>query len=693
MKMLPFSLIALSFCSLSALAAQSVTLEPVAIEEEKESIQPPLLSNTYTTVSTEASTTQSMTVNDTLKDQFFVSYKKAGEYNSEPYIRGRGTNGVPVYLEGLRLNEGHSDSANLFNMTDVAEVDVYRGANGATLGMGAMSGGVVVKFKEPKFSSSDEFQETSFVNAKTSLFSTTGYATTLGTSVYNQFVNLSLSGGISDYHNYDNGNGDEVLHSQSDATNYNVAAAIKTGDDSYIYGRFMRDLSSSQDPLSRYQQSGIWYYTDHPDDDAKTYFFGFKKGEWNGLSNIDLQFFGNDLHYDVNTKKETTVPYATELYRESKTKGAKLSANEQLNDNHLLTFSALYSRMEITNGVRQWNSGTSAWNDWMSAFGITGGNITSIGFKIDDDIHYDKAFYNIALGYENVKRNVDSNVNTTKLSGLVPVELYPLIQQTDTHERDNLLSLSLKAGYEISPAFIPYIKLSNSERTPYFNEAYGNNPSNGSQIPNQTLKNEKVWGMDVGFDGAYEKFYYTTALYYQRYTDYIELVKTGYLTTGGLPIKRYVNLDDATIYGAEIMGGYKLSHDLFVEASYLYTYGQNEDDDTPLAFIAPQKLTLSLAQKRDKGLSWKLEEVFVDNQDRISSVNGEVATPGYALSNASISYGFTKLGVLKHAVVSFEMNNIFDKNYREHLDKVSSTAWYLPDNPGINGVLSLKATF
>ena len=141
------------------------------------------------------------------------------------------------------------------------------------------------------------------------------------------------------------------------------------------------------------------------------------------------------------------------------------------------------------------------------------------------------------------------------------------------------------------------------------------------------------------------------------------------------------------------MAGYGLGNDLFVEAAYLYTHGQNEDDDTPLAFIAPQKLTLSLAQKRSKGLSWKLEEVFVDNQDRISSVNGEIATPGYSLTNASMSYGFSKLGVLKNAVVSFELNNIFDKSYREHLDKISSTAWYLPDNAGINGVLSLKAAF
>ena len=681
-------IVAMSLCS--ACAAQSVTLEPVAVEGEKEASTPIRLSDAKTALLLEEQTSQPSTLNEALSDTFFVNYKKAGEYNSEPYIRGRSVAGVPIYIEGMRLNAAHNDATNLFNMSDVAEVDVYRGANGATLGMGAMSGAVVVKFKEPQFSTTDEFQESSFINAKTSLFSTTGYATTIGTTLYNQFVNLSLSGGVSEVNNYKNGDGDEVSHSDSDASNYNLALAIKTGDDSYIYGRFMKDKSNSSDPLSRYQQSNVWYYTDHPNDDAKTYFVGFRKAEWYGLSDIDFQIFKNDLHYNINTKKESSVPYAQELFRESNTKGAKLSGKKELDEHQTLSLAMTYSKMEITNGVRKWSG--SAWGDWMSAMGIKGGDYTNIGVQLADDIKYNKAFYTLAAGYENVKRNVTSNVNTSSFT-MIPSALSDTIQKIDTDERDNLLSFSAKAGYEISPAFVPYIKLSNAERTPYFNEAYGNDPAKGSQIPNQTLGNEKVWDIDVGMDGKYERFYYTSALYYQRYSDYIELVKTGYMTTGGLPIKRYINLDEAIIYGAEAMAGYGLGNDLFVEAAYLYTHGQNEDDDTPLAFIAPQKLTLSLAQKRAKGLSWKLEEVFVDNQDRISSVNGKIATPGYSLTNASMSYGFSKLGVLKNAVVSFELNNIFDKSYREHLDKVSSTAWYLPDNAGINGVLSLKAAF
>ena len=694
MKKTPLSwIVAMSLCSLSAFAAQSITLEPVAVEGEKEASQTLSLSDAKTAINVQELSSQPTTLNEALSDTFFVNYKKAGDYNSEPYIRGRGVNGVPIYIEGMRINAAHPDSTNLFTMIDAQEVDVYRGANGANVGMGAMNGAVIVKLKEPKFSTSDEFQESSFINAKTSLFSQTGYTTGIGTTLYNQFVNLSISGSVSEYNNYSNGSGDEVLHSDADSKHYTISTAVKTGDDSYIYGRFIKDKSSSGDPLSRYQQSGVWNYTDHPNDDAKTYFVGFRKAEWYGLSDIDFQIFKNDLHYDINTKKESGVPYNQELFRESNTKGAKLSGKKELDEHQTLSLAMTYSKMEITNGVRSWNSATGTWGNWTSAFGIKGGDYTNVGLQLSDDIKYDKAFYTLSAGYENVKRNVTSNVNTTKLDSYLPETLDALIQKTNTDERDNLLSMSAKAGYEISAAFVPYIKLSNAERTPYFNEAYGNNPSNGSQIPNQTLGNEKVWDIDVGMDGKYERFYYTTALYYQHYSDYIELVKTGYMTTGGLAVKRYINLDEAIIYGAEAMAGYGLGNDLFVEAAYLYTRGQNEDDDTPLAFIAPQKLTLSLAQKRSKGLSWKLEEVFVDNQNRISSVNGEIATPGYSLTNASMSYGFSKLGVLKNAVVSFELNNIFDKSYREHLDKVSSTAWYLPDNAGINGVLSLKAAF
>jgi len=124
MKKTPLSwIVAMSLCSLSAYAAQSVTLEPVSVEEEKETSQTLSLSDAKTTIDTQELSSQPTTLNEALGDTFFVNYKKAGEYNAEPYIRGRGVNGVPIYIEGMRINAAHPDSTNLFTMIDVQEVD------------------------------------------------------------------------------------------------------------------------------------------------------------------------------------------------------------------------------------------------------------------------------------------------------------------------------------------------------------------------------------------------------------------------------------------------------------------------------------------------------------------------------------------------------------------------------------------
>nr|WP_320051229.1 TonB-dependent receptor [uncultured Desulfuromonas sp.] len=674
----------------TVVADDAVVLEPVKITESVPVVQ--TLAEPSQTVEVVKQPVQPVSLTEALEQKFFVEFQKSGEYSSEPYIRGRGTKGVPVYLEGMRLNAGHNDSTNLFNLTDVEAVEVYRGPSAATLGMGAMSGAVVVKFKEPEFADSADFVTGGFFKAKTSLFSTSGYSTSLGARAYNDRFNIAISGGLSDYDDYEDGDGDDVLHSNYETSNYNLSMAMKITDDSYFYVRYMNDKADSEDPFSRYQSNGIWFYTDRPNDEGETCFIGYKDAQLGGLQNFHLQLFGTDLHYDLNMKKEAAVSEVRELFRDSETRGGKVSAEKELG-NHLLSFSGSYSRMEITNGVRMYNAATQSWGNWMSAFGITDGEISSTMVNVADDMVYGKAFFNMAAGYEFVRRKVHSNVNSTSLSGLVPSALLDQVQQKDTDERDHLLSVSATAGYEFCPAFIPYVKVSNASRTPYFNEAYGNNPNNGSQVPNQELDNESVWGVDVGFDGRIGGLYYTSAFYYQDYTDYIELVQTGYKTTGGLPIKQYINLDDATVYGVEALLGYDFGADLFVEAAYLYTYGKNEMDDQPLAYIAPQKMTLTVGQQREHGLSWSIEEVMVDEQDRISTVNGEVATPGYAITNLAVSYAFADIGWMKAPMMAFELNNVLDRDYRQHLDKVSSTSWYLPDEAGINGVLSVQVGF
>ncbi|WP_321532102.1 TonB-dependent receptor plug domain-containing protein [uncultured Desulfuromonas sp.] len=109
----------------SALADDSVVLDPVKITESVPVTE--TLSEPKKVIVVTEQPVQPVSLTEALDKEFFVEFQKSGEYSSEPYIRGRGTKGVPVYLEGMRLNSGHNDSTNLFNLIDVETVEVYRG--------------------------------------------------------------------------------------------------------------------------------------------------------------------------------------------------------------------------------------------------------------------------------------------------------------------------------------------------------------------------------------------------------------------------------------------------------------------------------------------------------------------------------------------------------------------------------------
>lgn len=124
-------------------AADTATFEQITVEDT--ALTEPVFSAAKETLSMDTPTVPSDSLTEALKNTFYVQNMQSSAYSAEPSIRGRGTKGVPVYLEGMRLNAGHNDSTNLFSMVDIGTVDIYRGANGAQLGMGAMSGAMVAK--------------------------------------------------------------------------------------------------------------------------------------------------------------------------------------------------------------------------------------------------------------------------------------------------------------------------------------------------------------------------------------------------------------------------------------------------------------------------------------------------------------------------------------------------------------------
>lgn len=133
--------------------------------------------------------------------------------------------------------------------------------------------------------------------------------------------------------------------------------------------------------------------------------------------------------------------------------------------------------------------------------------------------------------------------------------------------------------------------------------------------------------------------------------------------TGPMYARRFTNIDEAAQWGAELYFEWLLVKNLSANAALSYTRAQNLDWDEPLPEISPLEAGLGLLYERER---WWVDarSRFVDNQDNISANFGETATPGFAVYDL-------RAGVepLKGLSVGLAALNVFDRHYREHLNR------------------------
>src|SRR5690606_17301577 len=210
---------------------------------------------------------------------------------------------------------------------------------------------------------------------------------------------------------------------------------------------------------------------------------------------------------------------------------------------------------------------------------------------------------------------------------------------------------------------------------------------------NPQLDPERSTSLEIGLKGRDGRLGYQVAAFHTRIDDYI----AGRVITGqmqqGLPVKRTENVDEVAIYGLE--GNLDLPLGAFMlDAGFTWLRGENQQYDEPLYQMPAHELRLGIGQPAERGLSWHTGVRAVAEQDRIArqfSGGSEDATPGYALVDARLGYGFGNLGVLDSARVDLRLNNLLDKRYHEHLADGSSGQELAA--PGRGAVLALSGSF
>lgn len=229
-----------------------------------------------------------------------------------------------------------------------------------------------------------------------------------------------------------------------------------------------------------------------------------------------------------------------------------------------------------------------------------------------------------------------------------------------------------------------YMGLGYVERMPDYWELFSPKSGNGNTNTFKNIDTEKTLQLDVGYQHSHGKFNSWASAYAGLINDY---VLTTYKPTGIMGmLEAHSRNVDATIAGAEAGIGYQLTDAIQADVSAMYAWGENTTNNTPLPQIAPLEARVNLRYIQDKynvGLLWRV----VDGQNRISKNEGNIV--GYDLQPST---GFSILSLngtynlAEDIDLSVGIDNVLDKTYTEHLNKMGNAGVGLAANEQFNNM-------
>ena len=244
---------------------------------------------------------------------------------------------------------------------------------------------------------------------------------------------------------------------------------------------------------------------------------------------------------------------------------------------------------------------------------------------------------------------------------------------TNTERKETLPSGFIRIESELAEHLKTYAGLGYVERVPDYWELFSTKYHQSAGTTFADLENEKTAQFDAGYQYEQGAFKSWASVYAGLIQDYILVAYTPTGSMGKLEAKsRNV---DATIAGAEAGVAYQLTDQIQADISAMYAWGENTTDHSALPQIAPLEGRFNLRYVQEKynlGLLWRV----VAAQDRTSYREGNII--GYDLEDSK-GFGTLSLNgtynIQKDLDLSVGIDNVLNKNYAEHLNKLGSSGF------------------
>lgn len=233
---------------------------------------------------------------------------------------------------------------------------------------------------------------------------------------------------------------------------------------------------------------------------------------------------------------------------------------------------------------------------------------------------------------------------------------------------NNNLDLTLSLGYAFrSPSL--------EERFQYIDQ--------GSYIRlgNPNLNTETGRSADFGIRYYSERFKVISSLFYNYFNDLV-IEKPGTFEGRAAFIK--TNVGEAKLYGFDFKSDYNFYNNMVLYLTASYVKGDDITAGGHLPNIPPLNGTAGVKFDVYDFLEADISSTIYAEQNKTAS--NEIRTPGYAVFNLSIISKKINLSSISLRI-SGGVDNIFDKNYRNHL---STTRGSITTEPGRNFYIKLS---
>lgn len=234
----------------------------------------------------------------------------------------------------------------------------------------------------------------------------------------------------------------------------------------------------------------------------------------------------------------------------------------------------------------------------------------------------------------------------------------------------NTYSLSVSGMYQIGERVYLGANISKSSRTPTIEELFSEGPHLAAysyEIGNPNLNSESGIGSEIFVYHKFENLFFNINFFYNNINSYIIPRNSGEINYQTfLPIYKTSGVQ-ARLYGVDGEFEWKLIENISLHSSISYTNGTLKESSSPLPQIPPLKGLFEIKYISDKFTAGINSEATAA-QNRVDDF--EIPTSGYVIFNSYLQFALIWDHIINN--ISVSIDNIFNKEYRNHLSRVKS---------------------